>query len=102
MTREAARQYPERWRLVEDREISELRKTPIESKAKQRCEFVSAATTVQGSATRIVSTHQRMQVPQPDCRRPYLVYQALINVLGNQFAAARLISYREGLMTASR
>jgi hypothetical protein len=54
-TREAARQYPKRWRLVEEREISELRETPIETKAKQRCEFVSAATTVQGSATRIVS-----------------------------------------------
>jgi hypothetical protein len=35
MTPEDARQYLERWRLVEEREIAELRETPIETKARQ-------------------------------------------------------------------
>jgi hypothetical protein len=42
MTPEAARQYPERWRLVEEREISELRETPIETKAKQLAAFMAS------------------------------------------------------------
>lgn len=35
MTPDAARHYLERWRLVEQREIAELRETPIETKARQ-------------------------------------------------------------------
>ena len=35
VTPEDARQYLERWKLVEEREIIELRNTPIEIKARQ-------------------------------------------------------------------
>jgi hypothetical protein len=35
VTPEDARQYLERWKLVEEREITELRNTPIEIKARQ-------------------------------------------------------------------
>ena len=35
ITPEDAHQYLERWKLVEEREISEMRETPIETKAKQ-------------------------------------------------------------------
>ena len=35
VTPEDARQYLERWKLVEEREILELRNTPIETKARQ-------------------------------------------------------------------
>jgi hypothetical protein len=35
VTPDDARQYLERWKLVEEREIKELRTTPIEIKAKQ-------------------------------------------------------------------
>ena len=35
MTPEDAHQYLERWRLVEERELTELRQTPIEAKARQ-------------------------------------------------------------------
>jgi len=35
VTPDDARQYLERWKLVEEREIAELRNTPIETKAKQ-------------------------------------------------------------------
>jgi len=35
ITPEAARQYLERWKLVEEQEIAELRNPPIETKARQ-------------------------------------------------------------------
>jgi len=35
VTPEDARQYLERWKLVEEREITELRNTPIDTKARQ-------------------------------------------------------------------
>ncbi len=35
LTPDDARRYLERWKLVEEREITELRNTPIEIKAKQ-------------------------------------------------------------------
>ena len=39
---EDARQYLERWKLVEEREIIELRNTPIEIKARQLCALMAS------------------------------------------------------------